>query len=191
MIYPKEKILLEALRKGNSQAFEAIFYRYYSKVYHFTLKLLKNKEEAEEIVQEVFITIWEKRKKIEPDGSFSGFLFTVTRNKIYNRIKQNLPYQEFNDYLDTNGSYDHSPCRNFEFEELNEVIRAVINSLPPKRKKIFLLSRIRGLTYKEIADKLGVSVNTVDTQIRKSLDEIRKSLKKYYPFNVYDRERFE
>jgi len=191
MNYPKEKRLLEALRKGNSQAFEAIFYRYYSKVYHFTLKLLKNKEDAEGIVQEVFITIWEKRKRIEPDGSFSGFLFTVTRNKIYNRVKQKLPQQEFNDYLDTTGSYDQCPNRNFEFEELNDLIRAIIDSLPPKRKKIFLLSRIRGLTYKEIADKLGVSVNTVDTQIRKSLDDIRKYLKKYYPFSVYDRERLE
>jgi RNA polymerase sigma-70 factor (ECF subfamily) len=191
MNYPKEKRLLEALRKGNSQAFEALFYRYYSKVYHFTLKLLKNKEDAEGIVQEVFITIWEKRKRIEPDGSFSGFLFTVTRNKIYNRVKQKLPQQEFNDYLDSSGSYDLSPCRDFEFEELNDLIRAIIDSLPPKRKKIFLLSRIRGLTYKEIADKLGVSVNTVDTQIRKSLNDIRKYLKKNYPDNVYDKERLE
>ncbi|MFW5944777.1 MAG: RNA polymerase sigma factor [Bacteroidota bacterium] len=189
--YPDEKILLSALKKGNSQAFESLFYKYYGKVYNFTYKMVKDEGEAENIVQETFITVWEKRKNIDGNGSFSGFLYTITRNKIYNRLKQKTHVKEFDDYMETAGSYDASPCRNIEFNELNDLIEGVIHALPPKRRKIFLLSRIRGLTYKEISDTLGLSVNTVDTQIRKTLDEIRRTLKKYYPFNVYDREHLE
>ncbi|MGM0530349.1 MAG: RNA polymerase sigma-70 factor, partial [Bacteroidota bacterium] len=181
MSYPEEKILVGALKKGNSQAFEALFYRYYGKVYNFTHKLLKDEGDAENMVQEVFITVWEKRNSIDAHRSFSGFLFTITRNKIYNLLKKKVPVQEFNDQMENTGSYNRSPSRDFEFHELNEVVRGIIDSLPPKRKKIFLLSRIRGLTYREIADKLGISVNTVDTQVRKSLNEIRISLKKFYP----------
>lgn len=178
MSFGEDNIWVSYLKQGNSRAFEQLFLKYQKKLYHFGYKILKNKEEAENLVQAVFMDIWENREQINEEKSFSGYIFKIAKNKIYNMLRKKINEQLYLNYITEHSS---------ETEELRtegsvspqseEMYEKLINSLPERRKEIFLLSRNDGLTYKEIALKLNISENTVDTQIRNALDFLRKKYK--------------
>jgi len=165
----QEKILIRELQRGNAKAFEELYFRYHARLYNFCNTIIRNTQEAEGLVQEIFITIWENREKLDENKSFSGFIFKIARNKVLNRIKQKLTHQV---YLRTE----------IESREMMELIQKSIDALPEQTKEIFLFSRKDGMTYKEIARKLNISENVVDHEIRKALQKIREYLSKYYSF---------
>lgn len=177
MISDRTRYLIKKLNKGNINAFDELFKIYSGKVFNFTRYFTLSIEEAEEITQEVFIAVWENRKKIDAEISFSSYLFGIAKNKIFNLIRKKHYYYQ---YIKKNENNEEI---NGEEELLNRELQRLINecieSLPPKRKEIFKLSREEGLTYKEIAKKLNISENTVDVQIRRSLKQIQEVLKNY------------
>jgi RNA polymerase sigma-70 factor (ECF subfamily) len=173
----EEKLLVSMMRAGNGYAFEKLYYKYCKKLYNFVFSIIKNKEDAEGTVQLVFMKVWEKRTEIDPEKSFSGYVFRIAKNNLLNRIKKQINERVYLDYLLSRPEdLSNSVEKNINFLELNLEIERLIKNIPEKRRKIFLLSRMEGLTYREIAEKLNISVNTVNTQISKTLEELRDSM---------------
>lgn len=175
MPYSEDNIWVVYLKQGNTKAFERLFLKYQKKLYHFGYKILKSKEEAENLVQTVFMDIWVNREQINEEKSFSGYVFKIAKNKISNILRKKINEKIYLDYITEHDSNNEE----LKTDELNsdqseEIFEKLINSLPERRREIFLLSRDDGLTYKEIALKLNISENTVDTQIRNALDFLRE-----------------
>jgi RNA polymerase sigma-70 factor (ECF subfamily) len=169
------------LRLDDGVAFERLYHKYNRKLYNFAFKMLHSRVESEGIVQDTFIKLWENRKKLDDSLSVSGYLFKIAQNKIYNLFRSRINDMYYREYLK---EYAHKLETTLE-EKIDQndlfiLFEQLIDKLPDRRKEIFLLSRNEGLTYKQIAVKLGISENTVDTQIRKALDFFRQNLREKY-----------
>ena len=169
-----EKILVYELKGGNTKAYEILFFHYYRKLYSFSYRITGNTQEAEDLVQEVFIFIWNNRDKLDENRSFGGFLFKIAKNRALNIIKSRLTRQIHIHYKQNNDNVHWD--REIETGELMEMIHKSLTSLPKQTQQIFMLSRNEGLTYKEIAKKLNISENIVDHEIRKALKVIKEYL---------------
>jgi RNA polymerase sigma-70 factor (family 1) len=175
----KDRKYLVSLQDGNDRAFEYFYYKFKNQVYSFALKLLIDREMAREIVQQVFVKLWENRAKLDPDRSVEPYLYVVTRNacfdwlaKVNREKKLKMHFVEMNDMR--NCDTENSVLLQ-EYEEL--AINAVA-SLPEKRRQVFELYRKEELTYEQIATELGISKNTVKTHLLKSYKSIKEYLKK-------------
>ncbi len=170
--------LIEKLRKGDVEAFDLVYQRYAGKLYAFSFKYLKSKEEAEELVQSVFLKVWENQKKLNKDSSFKSYLFTIAYNEICNLFRRRKYQQSFIDKtmignLESSGETEDQ----IEFQFVLEQIAQIIDKLPEKQRAIFLKSRQDGKSTKEIAEEFGLSRGTVDNYISESLKFIRANLK--------------
>jgi len=170
--------LIEKLRKGDVEAFDLVYQRYARKLYAFSFKYLKSKEEAEELVQSVFLKVWENHKNLKRDASFKSYLFTIAYNEICNLFRRRKYQQSFIDKtmignLESSGETEDQ----IEFQFVLEQIAQIIDKLPEKQKAIFLKSRQDGKSTKEIAEEFGLSRGTVDNYISESLKFIRANLK--------------
>lgn len=170
-----ELVLL--LTQDDEAAFSELYVRHKDKLRYFCLSLLKSGEEANDIVQEIFIRIWESRSFINPDLSFSSFLYTMARNRILNyfrdadidmKVKQILALK--------NPTEENIIESDMIYAEYKNILHEAIETLSPQRKKIFNMSREENLSHKEIAAQLGISVNTVQEHISESL----RSIKSYF-----------
>lgn len=172
--------LIRAFKSGDEKAFEQLFERHHKKLYGFLFKLLNSKQDAEEIVQDTFIKIWERRKDFIEGYAFESFLFKIAKNAFLNlnRKKVNRRIVE-SDLALFNEKTSSNTEEYVVFHETNEIINTIIDGLPPRRKEIFILRRIEGLSRKEIAEKLKISVITVDSQLLKANKHLKDELKKY------------
>lgn len=173
----EEKELLIRLIGDDSQAFESIYYAYVERVYYFAYRYLGNEDDTEEIVQEVFTKIWENRKNINVEMSFSGYLLTTTRNTIFNEHRKKVNHQAYCSslirYLQRSM---HNVEREIIYRDLAEVVDKAIAKLPARRQEIFRLGRVQGYSHKEIARKLSISEKTIETHMRLALRDIKSSL---------------
>jgi RNA polymerase sigma-70 factor (ECF subfamily) len=174
-----EDILVKELKKGNSKAFEELYSLYCQRLYNFCLRLTRNKIETQGMVQDTFIAIWENRQTIDESKSFSGFIFKIARNKCLNMLKKRLIRDVYENYVRSANSESNDLRVEIEYNELDAAIQESIHSLPEKRKQIFLLNRVEGLSYKEISLRLDITENVVDHEIRKALKQIRDDLARY------------
>jgi len=178
----KEIVLVQRLAKNDVQAFNELYNLYSRRIFGFAYGFLRSKEEAEGIVQEVFVKIWETRNNLRSDLSFSWFLFTIARNLILNKLQHHqyeMRYQK--DFLAETSGDDNNTEEQVFYRDMSDHINNLIMELPPKRKEIFLLSRFEGLSYQEISEKLNISVKTVEVQISLALKYIRARIKKITP----------
>ncbi|GMT46415.1 MAG: DNA-directed RNA polymerase sigma-70 factor [bacterium] len=177
-ILTDEKTLVKALKNGDKVAFEKIFQIYHKQLYLFCYSFLNQKEDAENLTQDVFVKLWVKRAAIDCEKSFSGFLFTMTKNLALNYIRKTIYQQIYVNQMLNNSLEDRCQTdKQISYNEIKSRLNDLINQLPLKRKEIFLLSREHGLSQKEIAEQMGVSIHTVESQISKALKFIRKGLK--------------
>ena len=179
---PKENeiLLIKALKNGNSKAFEKLFEHHHKKLYSFLFHLLNSKEDAEEIVQETFIKIWEKREDFIEGYPFESFLFKIAKNAFLNLNRKKVNRRVFEEHLNLLQEISSEKSDDYIiFKETSDIIDIIISGLPPKRKEIFLLRRIEGLSRQEIAERLGISVVTVDGQLLKANKYLKEELKKY------------
>jgi RNA polymerase sigma-70 factor (ECF subfamily) len=172
----RDKALVKALQKGDVKAFNELYYKYHKKIFAFSLKFLKNKADAEDLIQKIFVIIWEKKENLNPEKSFNNYLFIIARNEIYDLLKKKALTEYYNDQILSDTEQEEE---DIETKKLVEVMYSLIEKMPERRRQIFLMNRDMGLTYKQIAKKLGITENTVDTQIRNSLNYLRKELPKY------------
>jgi len=173
MKYTKDQIILTALKNGDVSAFDKVYYKYHKKLFAYSLKFIKNHADIEDLIQKIFVIIWEKRENINPEKSFNNYLFTIVRNEIYDFLKRKIFTAYYNDQILSDIEETNEDT---ETKKVIEMVYDLIEKMPERRRQIFLMSRDDGLTYKQIAEKLGISENTVDTQIRNALNYLRTEL---------------
>ena len=166
--------LVSLMQRDDPDAFERLFHLYNKRVYAFSYSMLPSFKDSEEIVQNVFMAVWDQRKSLHITSSFQSYLFGIARHMIYNFIQQRINHEAFIEYcLEHNQEYSFITEEEVLFRELEGILQQLMHELPERRCEIFKLSRLEGLSYKEISEKLGISENTVDTQIRHALDYLR------------------
>lgn len=174
-------LLAERIKLGDEQAFELLFRKYYIRLCAFANKFLNDPEESKEIVQEVFAKIWEGREEIDPEDSLRSYIFKIAQNLSINklrRIKVESKYSEIFKLVYVE-YHEFSAYESLLAKELEENIAHSIGNLPTECRKVFELSRMEGLKYREIADKLNISVKTVEAQMCKALKFLRIELSDY------------
>lgn len=171
--------LFSKIQDGDKKSFELLFKTYYAPLCLFVRQYISDLDEGEEIVQGFFLKLWEDRNKIIIATTVRSYLYGAIKNRCLNYIKhQKIKQQHVSEVLNTNASEKHAS--NFFMEvDLMKKIEASIDSLPPRRKEIFVLSREQGLKYREIAEKLGISIKTVEAQMGQALKDLREKLKDY------------
>ena len=175
----KDEILVQQLTKGNYKAFDSLFNAYCDRLYHFVVSIVKVSQIAEDIVQEVFVTIWEKRNELDRHKSFKSFLFSIAYNEtisVLRKKKTENTYIEKVQEKIAESKVLNTPDLEMEYHEIKNHVNDVIESMPERRREIFLLSRNEGLTYTEIANKLDISKNTVENQMVSALKTIREKI---------------
>jgi RNA polymerase sigma-70 factor (ECF subfamily) len=177
MNLPDDSELLNLLQKDDPKAFETLFRMYHKRIYGFALHLLNSSSQAEDIVQNVFMAIWNQRKTLQISTSFITYLFGITRHMVCEYIQRKINHEAFVEFsLENNTEYSFITEDEILYNELQEQLKKYIEELPVRRREIFLLHRLNGFSYKEIANKLNISENTVDTQIRHSLNYLKAKI---------------
>ncbi len=173
---------LQKLKNGDITVFEMFFRAYYQPLCNYAYTFVQDRDEAEEIVQSAFLSVWEKRESIEIRTSLKSYLYTMVRNACLNVIKhEKIKQKHIGEELATaERSYD-SVSQRVNSSELETRIQVSMEKLPEQCRLIFKLSRFEELKYAEIADQLNISVKTVENQIGKALKIMREELKDYLP----------
>jgi RNA polymerase sigma-70 factor (family 1) len=175
-----EDELINLLQQDKLGAFREIYTRYWKQLYADAYKRLKNKEMAEEIVQEVFTSLWHKRGALNITQTLGGYLFTSVSNLVIDQYRKDLVRARYKEsfklvYSETDNSTEDAIL----VKELEHTIEHEVNSLPDKCRSVFELSRVEHKTNKEIASELGISEKTVEHHITKALKHIRVGLGNY------------
>ncbi len=170
--------LILRLKQDDKEAFNTLFYLYAEKLYKFGLTFFIGESEAEEVVQEVFVKIWLKRVSIHDPKNFNAFIFTIAKNLIFNNLKRNVYRRKYEHYQMQNLNEGHNDLENeIIYLEMKTRLEAALDNLPKKRKEVFLLSRRDGLKNKEIAEKLEISIKTVEAQMSLTLKYLKEIFK--------------
>jgi RNA polymerase sigma-70 factor (family 1) len=170
--------LVLRFQAGDMLAFDTIYKKYSGRIFYFAFNLLKNKEDAENIVQEVFIKFWENRENIRLHNSFSSYIFAITHNTSIDLIRKKLKDSKFKDHLFSIQERFENPIQaNLEFNESQKHVLEVIDKLTKRQRQVYLMHHEEGFTYHEIADKLDISVNTVENHMAAALRILREKLK--------------
>ena len=172
--------LVKLLKKGDRVAFYNIYERYCNRLFGFVLRYIKVEADAEGIVQELFIKIWESRNKLDAYTSFESFLFTIAYNTTISLLRKRVNEQKYLKHLKSIQQIQKAPDLTDELQlnELNEQIQTLLEELTSRQKEIFQLSREEGLTHEEIARKLDISLNTVKKHMTNVLSFLKANLGK-------------
>ena len=174
-------LLFEKVKKGDIVSYEIIFRKYYKELYRFAFSYVRESVMAEEKAQEVFLFLWEKRKYIDIQTTLKTYLYSAIKNKCLNYLKLELPRQRSMADVSEVMLGVHDPHNNNHTnEKLKRYIQKAVDVLPKKCRRIFILSRYSGLTYKEIAEELNLSKKTVENQMGIALRKLRSSLEPVY-----------
>ncbi len=174
--------LTRNIKTREEQTFELIFRKYYVRLCGFANKFIGDTAESEEIVQEAFLKIWEKRDRINLDGDMRPYLFKSVQNLCYNFVEHQKVADKYYQVIEEaykNQKGDYHSFESVIYSELQDKVEETIGSLPQKCREIFRLSRKDGLKYNEIAEKLQISVKTVEAQMSRALATLRKELSDY------------
>lgn len=178
----KEHISL--IKAGNKVAFDQLFLTYYQFLCNYAYQFLHEKEGAEEVVQDMFFHLWEKRESLDIKSSIKSYVFQAVRNRCLTLLKHLAVREEYKKHNKNTIEYQEQQTYDFE-NELATMIEVAVNELPEERQKVFRLNRYEGLKYQEIADHLGISVKTVEGQMSKALKFLRQELKDYLPLLLF------
>jgi RNA polymerase sigma-70 factor (ECF subfamily) len=169
-----DETLIIAIKKDDYVSYNKLFTRYYSRLCQYVYSMLENKEDSEDIVQELFLNLWNNRKKIEITENVSGYLFKMAKNITLNHIRSAKSYQNLLDNQDQVDSYYEED--RLETDEFRIALYNCIERLPERSREVFMLHRVEGLKQKVISEKLSVSVKTIKNQLWMSLQKLKKCL---------------
>ena len=173
MTAPKQGDKVTFLDRGG---FESLFREYFDSLMHFAMKILGDEDDAREVVQQVFINLWDKRQEVDLSTTLRSYLFTSVHNRSLNVIRDRKKFSGA-EIPEVAGQWDVGA--QIESMELEERVKAALDSLPEKCREVFELNRFEGLKYSEIAERLEISVKTVENQMSKALKILREKLMKY------------
>ena len=167
---------VKELSKGSKEAFEVLYMRYASLVERFVEALVKDADAVDDITQNVFINIWNRRENLAKDGIvFRSYIYTSARNAVYDWFRRGDKFPKVPvEQIDMSGLPASDLQRKIENEEMLTLVNLAISKMPDRRKEIFSLSRVRGMKNAEIAELLGISEKTVEYHISKALEELRR-----------------
>lgn len=180
-----EREFLESLRKGVSSSYVFLFNRYYSGLVVYAKHLLGSETHAEDIVHDIFTSLWEKRETLDVTISIKSYLFASVRNRCLNHLIHQRVHDEYQEAVLHKGDVSGMLTWDYYVEsELSEMIENAIDKLPPQCRKIFIMSRFEEKTAQEIADDLSISPRTVEKHIEKALRLLRLELQDYLPIGL-------
>lgn len=167
--------LLKGIKENNIRSFDLLYEKYSRKVFRFSQSMLKSTDEAENVVQDVFMNVWINRHNIEKNDSIKSYLFTITYNLSITLLRKKVNEAKFLEYLAILPSY-HTVNMDIEYRDLENKLNHILNELPDRQKEVFQLHYIEGLKYKEISERLHISLNTIENHMSMALKKIRKRL---------------
>ena len=175
--------ILKDLKNNHESAFDELFRKYYKNLTYFSIKIVKNRDTAEEVVQDLLVNFWEKRHHLEPTISLKAYLYRAVHNNSihYNKNEKRFEKTEVSEAHYLSSDFDNI----LEQTELEIRIYQLIEQLPTECRKIFKLSRFEELKYKEIAEQLDLSVKTVETQMSRALKFIKNNLSDYFKILIF------
>lgn len=177
---PHEKSLTLLLKQGDYDAFSTLYQLYSLRLFGRIIRLVKSEAVAEEILQELFLKVWEKRDRIDPELNFKSFLFSIAQNMVYDHFRkmsltERFRTEFFQTYAET---YQHVE-ENVLFKQTHEQLMQTIRMLPPQCQKVFILFKLEGRSYKEICQMLKISKSTVNNHLTKANRLLKKQLPYY------------
>lgn len=175
-----ERALVLRLIGGDEDAFCGLYAAYKNRLIYFAMRFLKSREYAEDVFQDAFTVVWQSRRFIDPDASFSSYLYTIIRNRLLNQLRDAANEEKLKESILSQAlDYTDDTKREVMLNDLKFIISRALEQLTPRQREIFEMSREAQLSHKEIAGELGISVNTVQEHISSSLKIIRTYLIKY------------
>lgn len=178
--FSEERSLILRLIEGDEDAFCELYATYKNRLIYFAMRFLKSREYAEDVFQDAFTVVWQSRRFINPDASFSSYLYTIMRNRILNQLRNAANEEKLKESILSQAlDYTEDTKREVMLNDLKSLISHALQQLTPRQREIFEMSHEAQLSHKEIADKLGISINTVQEHISTSLKLIRTYLIKY------------
>lgn len=177
----QEKTLLLQISRGDTDAFSSLFYAYNDKLYSFIFRITGSEDLSEDILQDVFLKIWNKREQLSDVNNFSAFLFTVARHHAFNQLKRMARETLIKKQKSKTAINSHTPDEQLQYSNLEKTLAQILNTLPPQQQTIYKLSREQQMNQKEIAQQMNLSVSTVQNHLYRALKTIREKLEKHYP----------
>lgn len=173
-LIPGDIELVERLQKGDIDAFDLIYEKYSVKIYAFSLKYLRSTDEAEDLVQSVFLKLWENHKNLKKESSFKSYLFKIAYNDMCKTFRRRNYKEKFiNETLYENFQSSSETEEGIDYHSILERVQQIVDKLPERQKTIFLKSRQEGKSSKDIASELGLSPGTIDNYISETLKIIK------------------
>ena len=172
-------VLVERMTAGDRDAFNAIFRRFYAPTVRFCFRFVADTDVAAEIVQDLFVKLWVNREKININTNFESYLLRAVRNSALTYINKERSHAESNLRVYSDQSESVDPSEELQSKNLEQSYHEVLASMPEKRREVFLASRFDGLKYAEIAEKLGISVKTVEAHMSAAIKQLRDGLKDF------------
>lgn len=185
--------IIKQLKNGEEAAFKIIFNTFYSRLFFFVREYVVKDEVAENIVQESFVTLWDKRKTINNDTNLNAYLYTVSKNGALKYLRSQTAFRKYKSEVEKNNNIneinmsalDQLETSDLTFKELEKLVNDAISSLPPQCERIFRMSRFEDKKDREIAVELGISQKAVEAQKTKALKILKIALKDYLPLVAY------
>jgi len=180
---PIDENIFSKIKNGDESAFNFIFEHFYSSLCFFSFKYVSDMDKARSLVQQVFVDIWIKREKLEVSRSVKSYMYNAVRNKSIDYLRKEKNTIQITEKIE---NIKEIPFHDLieETEQINK-INNVINDLPEKCREIFILCRFEGMKYKQIAEKLDISIKTVEMQVSIALKKIRKKLSNQDTINLF------
>ena len=173
-----EKGYIEAVSKGDEQAFESLFLHYFPRIKGFISGILQNEEEAEDISQDIFVSMWQNKDRLTCIENLNAYLFRIAKNTVFRHIERSLLFRDYQQQQAERSSFSSANNETIEEEiyakELEYLISVAVEKMPSQRKQIYKMSRMEGLSNDEIAERLVISKRTVENHLTLALADIRK-----------------
>lgn len=167
-------------------SFDILYVTYYPRMIRFAREYVLSEEDAENIVQDIFVLLWEKRDVLEIKVSIAPYLFTLVKNRCLDFLRHKVISEDFSkEYKAKQIALEELNCVFASDEDMENIITRAIDSLPERCREIFIKSRIEGKKYKKIAEELNISVNTVENQMSIAFRKLRLELKDYLPLLLF------
>lgn len=180
-----ERELVRRLTEGDEDAFAQLYSKYKNRLVFFAVKFVKSSDFAQDLFQEAFVAVWENRKFIDPDRSFSAYLYTILQNRILNELRQIRNNAQLTEQVLSNTLKQAAGTEQELFaKELESMLSEAKSKMTIRQRQIFELSREKNLSHKEIATQLDITINTVQEHISAALKIIRNSLSSHYPDSI-------
>jgi len=174
---PGDYKIARRIRQGDKKQFESLFRSFYVSLVRYAVTMIKDQDTAEEIVQDLFFRLWKDKEKLQIKSSLNGYLFRAVHNRCLHHISHSKVVEKHaRETLVLGSTVDEDTANLVNFNDLQEKVAGILERLPPRCGQIFCMNRFEGLKYSEIAERLAISVKTVEANMGRALKEFRKAL---------------